>query len=75
MSLNTCDFRREIVKEQWQKQTANTAKSNSIGIVLRAVLNAQLTSMMIRDCNARAQRNMTTIKNLRGLPRGIKTAS
>jgi hypothetical protein len=61
--LNSCDIPEDIVFQQWQKQTANNnTKSNSIGTVLRAVLNAQLTTMVIRDCNARAQRNMTTLK-------------
>jgi hypothetical protein len=61
-TLVSCNLPADVVKRQWQQQTANLPKSNSIGGVLQAALNAQITMMVIRDCNARAQRNMTTLK-------------
>jgi hypothetical protein len=60
--LSNCDYPSDLPLQQWQKLTTNRAKTNSIGTIIRAVLNMQLISIASRDCNARAQRNMTTLK-------------
>jgi hypothetical protein len=60
--LSNCDYPSDLPLQQWKKQTTNMVKSNSIGTIIRAVLNMQLISIASRDCNARAQRNMTTLK-------------